>query len=245
MKKYILIIALLPILSFGQHNPGYMGKKFIVSYGLNLTPSVGTGIFTNQADSEDGGFKIVAKHALDFEYAFAKKFGLVLGLDAFSTYIAEDGDARIDINGSSVDYTSIENAKISSTGFSVGIKAYQSHLAPLGDNWEYRLNYRSNTVAELQTTIDSLNLPGGKFSQYGFTIGYNVNRILYDQLVLSFGINFNFNFALGDVSSDGLYLWDREFTDEEVLNDNFIGMANTRVFYRELFYLKFGVGYLF
>lgn len=242
MKKYIVVLLLFPLFSQGQNNPGYMGKKFIIGYGLNFAPSIVANFSFNENERKNA--PISTKNGLDLEYAVHKKYSLVFGMDYFSTSIGEDYNGDIEINGNYIDYSSLENSKISSTGFSFGLKSYQKHLAPLGTNWEYRFLYRTSNVADLLTTIDSLNIMGSNFVQFGFGVGYNVNRIIWDQIVLSIGINANIHFSL-DEDLGELYLESTSNSSLESQSNTFKFRAASRVNIREIFYFKVGLGYLF
>ena len=241
MKKLIVLFAFLPLFAAAQNTPGYLGKRFILGYGLNITPSLG--LASADEVPGEGSFKIITKNAFDLEYVIHKKYSLVVGLDAFNTYTAEEYNTTIDINGQNVRYESIENSKVSSLGFSFGLKSYQKHFAPLGSNWEYRVFYRTSSVSELQTTIDSLNIMGSNFTQYGFSLGYNLNRISNDQIVIGIGFNLNLNLTM-DANSGELYLDAAYSLYPEDQQADLRGQAIRRVQVRDIFYFKFGIGYL-
>ena len=96
MKKLIVLFAFLPLFAATQNTPGYLGKRFILGYGLNITPSLG--LASADEVPGEGSFKIITKNAFDLEYVIHKKYSLVVGLDAFNTYTAEEYNTTIDIN---------------------------------------------------------------------------------------------------------------------------------------------------
>lgn len=242
MKKITFLILLLPFLSQGQYTPGYMGKKMIVSYGLGLTLSYG-GDYQNAENQGEQSTKIVSKNAVNFEYVIGKKKSLIVGLDHFTTYVKEDYAGYVDVNGIEVYRESIKNAKINSIGFSFGLKSYKAHLAPLGGNWEYRLLYRKSTAEDLITTIDTLPVMSTSLNQFGIGIGYNISRIISDCIVLEIGLMANYNFYLGD--SYELDLGNTYSGSLENEEEHYQFEIGKRVQWRDYFYFKFGVGYLF
>lgn len=240
MKKLTLLLVLAPLIVLGQNVPGYLGKRFIISYDLQPTYALSDSYLTSEdATKEERSMDF--KNALDIEMVISKRGSLVFGVDYFSTYIKEDISGTTIVDNKTIPLFSLKNSKVRSTGFSFGYKSYTKHLAPLGLNYDYRLVYRRSSIEDLQLNVDSPIVSTSGTNQFGIRVGYYLNRMITDQIMITFGMNLSFIY-LGDAEADSFRL---DHYEPYLLSDGLALEGVRAVSSHEIFHLKLGIGYLF
>lgn len=230
MKKFILIILFVPLLSPAQSVPGYLGKKQIISYEFNFIPSF---IVTNNEDlADDIVWKMTYKNAISYDYIYNKTKSITGTLDYTHTFL----EAAPDFLSNS---KTLRNPQINSVGIGLGIKTYLQHLAPLGSHIECKLLYRYSYISDYGIEDDvSADLEDLKVSQFGFGIGYMKSRVFKDRFVFSYGMNLSILLSLPDITSiDTAPVF--QFESEELKD-----IIKTRIQLKETIYFKFSIGYL-
>jgi hypothetical protein len=213
MKKNILLITFLlysPVCIFGQS--GYMGKKFSVNFSGDFLPAIrperlfSMSGYTLSGIKSTGGFYA--------SYVISEKKSIELGINHF-----KDWESKYDHDLDEI--TGTHFIKQNSIVFCIK-NYYRNSIPPIGGYFKVSISFTDNQFSE---TID-FDVP---IKKYGVKIGagFGKQRVLFDQIVLDYGISANLNLI-------------------DVLNfDNYPEETPImRIFIRDQLYIHFGIGYL-
>jgi len=207
----IIILMLLPVISKAQV-PGYQGKRFILSYNLDVAPNL-TYIYVNLSNPVP--FQVFSNHHLNVEYVLWRRFSI--GADVS---FSQNNPAILD---------SGNKAHVTTSTFGLNFIFYPNHqntIAPVGNYFKIRvfegnanssgliINGNTNTWENDHTPIQKI---------YGFGIGFGNNLIVHNNIVLTASINMD------------LYL---SSTNSVPLEED----VESHLLTSYLFYLKLGIG---
>jgi hypothetical protein len=191
-SKFILIIFLCSFQLFAQI-PGYMGKRFTISYAAWLHPNVN--LLSDVPTTK--GVVLDYSHILAADYCVAKRGAL-----CFTFQFSRMGIKYYDNSyNSSYDYTYLGHDKypayLNSKTFSIGYKLFASDkFAPVGKyiKWDAlvvlnKLIYNPDDVVVNKTnTRLTEEEPNAKSVGGGLALSVGHQRVFYDKLVLDYGL---------------------------------------------------------
>lgn len=216
MKKLFIITLILSSITGSMlAQPGYMGKKFTAGFSSNFFLSIRSkdplsfGSYYIPGVKSTGGINI--------SYVMPKNREIELEYSNFKDWNAEYFPEFLV-------FGNLEYIKQNSFGLSIKNFGRRSS-APLGKYLKLSLAYTNNYMSD---NIDFVNAE--KYWGFKAGLGIGAQRVLFDNIVIDYGINGFLNY----VSQPNTY-------------DSFSFSGNTaksRIFSRELLYFHLGVSYL-
>lgn len=191
-----LLLFVFPFFLMGQKAPGYLGKRFSIEYNAFLFPSFqnpNRSEYTNGSsdDFRQEGSSVNLQQYFLTQWSISKKLSLVGSIGFVKTnFLPDDNNSRFR-------FDAYPGLKV--INYNLGLRVFTQHFAPLGQYFEFRLG-----VAQLKTGDFSYNyvdydgnvlnatIKGGTMTRPSIAVGYGVNRILMDILVLSYGVDVSF-----------------------------------------------------
>lgn len=250
MKKIVTLLLIFYSLTLSAQVAGYMGKRFIVGYSNLFSPSIST-IYTERYRSSSALKiqNITVSHVVDLNYVIHYRKALCFSV---SYVVSKIPNASIVTDYYRFTFTKSDyNAKLSSLGFSFGIKLFKrSRLAPLGPyvKWEglFLLNtikfqpysrtywyYNSTTGSD--SLVTKLYEAGQLNSKsFGAALSFGKQRVFFDKLVVDFGIRG----ALVATISEPYNYTHTEYVDELRIK------SFDKIFNQQFVNLRLGIGFL-
>lgn len=235
-RQIVLILMLFPILAQGQDVPGYLGKRHVLSYDFSFFPTkqtIGENLITEE------GWTMNFKSGVSLDYICSKRIALTVGMDYLETYIQgktwyhfQTVDGFFSIKG-------FRNPKISSLGWTAGLKAYFDHIAPLGSNFELKFLYRKSSFTDFGI-VDTSTFNNTELSveQYGISLGFGVTRAVTNHFLISYGMYFNLILPPKE-------LLNIEKNSKFYLYYNLENNIRERVQLKDLVHFKMAIAYIF
>jgi len=216
------LFILLGALQAHSQAPGYMGKRFALSYGFYFSPAIlgsnaqGNTMFGKaESKSESGHFAFNTQHQLGIEYVLKNHLSIGFSTTYYRTMF--DNSIRVSSN---LGYPT-GNYDISGLNYSLYFKIYRKQsLAPYGKYFLFgpTLNTTKSTYSNTYMKVTNTNTPFDnnfglleqKYKRVDLVIGWGKSRILYNKLVVDYGFNLQFigtiNAVFGPESPDILEL---------------------------------------
>lgn len=271
MKRYSILLTLLICAGFlhAQRVPGYLGSRWSVGYNALVSPALANpttadepSFFTDEYGgvNPDYGFGINVQHNLVAEYAISKKHSLAANLlisrNAMNPFYEYD---YRDDGVSFKDYP-----RMAATGLIGEYRIYSDHFSPLGKYFSMRLGYarvgsrdfdytytRSNYAPwgdPVSDTTFERSLEGINSGMFILGMGWGVNRIVSDKVMISFGATFNAALG-GKVGETEMLPWEdpaklQVDSEKEINEERLANMARSRFFYESALSFRLGVSYL-
>lgn len=229
--SFLLIIFLITTVAYSQ-TPGYMGKRFALSYGFYFSPAIvganaqgKTMLGRDNSKSESGSFAFNTLHQLGIEYVLKNRVSVGFA----TTYYRTMYD-----NSYKLDYNNIPTGNYDITGMNYALyfKFYRkTALAPYGKYFMIgaTLNTTKSTYnpAYMKTQIQSpypfendFGYTTQKYKMPDLVIGWGKNRILYNRVIIDYGINLQ---LLGTINA----LYGPESFDVDFINVGFTNGITT------------------
>src|ERR1043165_1478960 len=246
MEKVLFIFLLLSVSSYAQV-PGYMGKRFIVGYGVNMLPS-----FSPTIKSYNGGVNL--SHIVSLEYGIKNRTAFCLSYQRFRTGMYDLND----IQTPNYTYEYVPAGKgpmpITSNGFGMAFKFFHRGMfAPVG---KYRklgcllmfnkMTYEKDKFRYYEGTLKYQTLGAGEYSAVNFAVTYELGfqRVISDRFVFDSGLRLGLMpgplfRTVGDIFLDNGYSRDNTSSLNVRIDTN---MRN-RIFTHELFSIHVGIGF--
>lgn len=153
-----LLITLLPVFSFAQNNPGFLGKKRVIKFehGLFIQGEGQAHGFTREATSYSFIPEFIRNRnrvGVSYEQLFRRKFTLVGGLYRYSSYANNqvfylDNENAMSSEMITMASESSDNFRSNNTQLSIGARLYNK-FAPVGAYVEFGLSAIYYTSPEL------------------------------------------------------------------------------------------------
>lgn len=260
-KILILIFAISGFQSFyGQEAPGYLGKKLIISYSGNISPTP----FHPNKNGENGFSKFTYKHKISADYVRTRKTSIGMSFELYSTGL----DNEFEIIGSNPNASSFSGLTsfqdrnygiLNVKGIGFYRLKFKKGIAPLG---KYNILGVKLLVASTDLSTSNFTSSNGDdavsfnvnnheatYLKLGLILGSGINRVIKDKVVLKFGFNMTiipldiFNsfqsISLDDVNSDR-----SAPTSQRDLESLFKKQASKRLFGSEILTFTIGIGFL-
>ena len=212
MKKALYIILILfPFLARAQA-PGYQGKRFIVSYNMDVAPNL-TYIYLNSG-TQAVPLQVFLNHHLNVEYVLWRRFSIAADLS-----YSHNQPAILD---------SGKRADVTTTTLGLNFIFYPNHhntIAPVGNYFKLRV-FEGSAIASGLLFDDATNAVANEKTNQeisGFGIGFGNNLVVHNRVVLTASIDMD------------LYM---PFTNNVPLE----GDVESHLLTSYLFYLKLGIG---
>lgn len=210
MKYYLIFVCTLFVFSVSPAQPpGYMGKRFTLSYEQLAGPNFfelikldniqRDNISSHTISESNAKWNYTGTISLDYVVGKTKSRGISISLIDQTMYF---NDYTVDTIYSYGNYYNIyqndfiNNAKL--TGFTIGayVKYYKvKNIAPLGEYYKLELLYSSYQINSIDKKGDLSDLAKPNLepvSTIGFAITFGKNRIIWDNIVISAGLTTGF-----------------------------------------------------
>lgn len=242
MKSIVLsILIILPALSFSQGAPGYLGKKMVAGYEMRTFPSFANPNSEITDPSEDISTSLNAQHRLFFERVIGTRSSLGIDVGYISTfYLSSNSFAK-----------NITAEEVSALSFDISYKYYSFHSAPFGLYSKFSLGMvqvnPSDYFKEGASLFSKdLFISGQSRNMLNIGVGYGVNRVIADKLLLGLGFDINLSFpGLAQKTSDDERYFDEDSGDSELNQEILSDRAMGRIAIQNLLNFKITIGYLF
>lgn len=224
--RYILIVLLIAISTISKAQPpGYLGKRFTVSYdqlvgpnylnilGINKIEHKNMADYVNKTSELNANFNYTGSISIDYVFSKSKSAGLSIGKIYQTMYF---DDSYFETYDSLYGYTNEKNivngAKLNGFSVSAFIKFFRGQsIAPLGDYIKLELLYSNYQIESFinNTNAELYKLSKGKLepiSNLGVAVTFGRSRIFWDRVVVSSGVTagMRFNFITSNfVKTDG------------------------------------------
>lgn len=254
MKNIIVLLLCSCCLLTGKSQiPGYLGKRFTLSYeqlaGPNYFNLIGLTDFSylnSSVDEDNANWNYTGMLTIDYVINKSKSRGISVSPINQTMYF-KDAITTPDINYPHTYNVSeyINSAKL--TGFTTGVyvKYFKKQwIAPLGEYYKLELLYSSYKIKSFKNKTDvysSTSSSPETYSSIGFAITHGVNRIFFDKLIVSFGVTMGYRLNFYNPFTDKY-----ASTNNETL-DNLAKLKNSAHYWhgQNLFFnLHTGVGFL-
>ncbi len=258
MKKslFYLLVLLQFNIAAQDLSPGYMGKHAIVSYSNYFFPAF---IGPSKDKTYISGYKTTlnSAHCLNLEYILGKNKSIQFSVQRINTGI--DYSYGIDIYQYDSKVTAGKPANLKSYNFGLGLKFYGfGKFAPVGVYskiellyMHYIVTYNKNAYHYTEaifypttTYIEHIGLGKGEYQYNTVAAAYTLGkqRILFDKLVLDYGIRFG-------VTPDLFRTFFSSLTDETEIDDTKIDQvfwreSEFRLLRQQTFNFHLGIGFL-
>jgi hypothetical protein len=261
----LLIIALFISCNvFGQTAPGYMGRKLVISYSPNFSPTIAN----PNKNNKKGLTSFNLNHEVSVEYSLSRKVSLGGSFQMYQTgvdynfSIYEQRSNQSSYNG--YDVANFRNdvgyGLLNVKAISVYRLKFRKGISPLGkhsilgikilhsstdlSNTNFTDSYynsatRRNELEKHKTTEKSISTVN-----FGIVWGYGVNRVIKDLVVLKFGFKVNYMFMnTGDYFRTVRSPNDQNTSEFQEI-DMFKNASEKRLFAAEFFNITIGIGFL-
>lgn len=255
MKKALFIFGLfIPFSVLCQNSakviPGYLGKKWVFDYTLNVMPSFitenpGANTDYNEYNEEGRKFYFNTQHKISVERVVGRKFSVV------GTLLLSKNQARVERSSRTFD----EFLQINTRGYIFTLRHYRKHLAPISKYFDYKIGYYSITPEDLDYNyrdleIDSVytrTVNAGSVGDFYMGFGWGNSRVIKDRVIFSFGFEFGLLFGgmldaanLGDESRS----IDTESPNSVTSHNTVHAIARERVFLESLMNFTVRIGFM-
>ena len=208
MKRFILastIFCICACTSLKAQIPGYMGKRFTLSYNAYMAPNLGAILGLNDVNREVKiPLRLNTKHIIEADYVIGRRVsaGFELGFMRHNVPYIYEVHSIVDPQYQSYRSTS-QLGNVDLNGFAVGInfKFYdlfsKNTLAPLGSYLVLNVQRLSYNLTDelgaankefISDTVKAIPVTA-KNSGFMFGIGFGTKRIYYNKVTLDFSLN--------------------------------------------------------
>jgi hypothetical protein len=256
-KRITIVIFVLALGKMSAQVPGYMGKRLMLGYSNNFfVTASGPTARTNEA-----GFNTT--HCFNLEYTIKNRTNLCASFQMFNTGTMLN--KNIEVSGYDpasqeyLNYTYMyspvgdEPIFVSTKTFGIGFKFFPTgSLAPLGKYKKLELlllfsdvSYSNNSFIineNYQGTYSRGTIGAGEYTFKTFALAYTLGRqrVLFDRIVLDYGIQF----ALLPAGFFATLNGDEDFYSNSTIESNFRSVTNARLFRYNIFNFHLGLGLL-
>lgn len=203
MKNIFFIVLCLGVSFTGMSQaPGYLGKRFTLSYeqlagpnyfnllGLDDVSSANRSIDENNANLNYTGM-------LTIDYVINKTKSRGISISPINqTMYFEDGISTPNPGYSPSISNYINSAKLSGITFGLYVKYFKKQwIAPLGENYKIEFLYSSYKIKSFEKQTDAYNYTLNRLDPYtsvGVAVTHDVSRVYFDRMVISFGITMGY-----------------------------------------------------
>lgn len=176
--------------------PGYLGKRFMVGYGLFINTNFDR-IYGNSDKDHSAFFRFRHNFTADFVTGRKSVVGIDVDLNKiFYRYTAYERDTNAPAGKQQTEY--LEKATISGISYGIHYTTYgifkNNPVAPLGDYLRFKLfwlGYTTNSMEGESVEHGKPVLKEKQFSTPGLSVGYGQTRVLFDAAVLDFGLEWS------------------------------------------------------
>ncbi|MES2132943.1 MAG: hypothetical protein V4506_11365 [Bacteroidota bacterium] len=201
LKFSCLLIALFISCAVRTQTPGYMGKRFALSYGFYFSPAIiganahgKTMVGRDNSKSESGTFAFNTQHQLGIEYVLKNHISVGFA----TTYYRTMYDNSYELGSGNIPSG---NYNITGINYALYFKFYRkAAIAPYGKYFMIgvTLNTTKSTYdraymkPKIQSSIPFENDFGyttQKYKMPDLVIGWGKNRIIADRVLIDYGIN--------------------------------------------------------
>jgi len=214
MKRFILastIFCICACTTLKAQIPGYMGKRFTLSYNAYMAPNIGAILGLNEVNMEEKiPFRLNTKHILEADYVIGRRVsaGFELGFMRHNVPIVYDQFYKPDPQS---EWYSSRAAlgEVKLNGYAVGFnfKFYglftKNALAPLGSylvlsgqRLVYNLNDENGYTASGRNDTTTIRNITAKNAGMLLAIGFGTRRIYYNKVSLDFAMTSSIAVAL-------------------------------------------------
>lgn len=270
----ITIFLLSQSQSWGQEIPGYLGKRFSVTYAGVMstaltrptnaqTPGrVGEYGSSVSGPSHDLGNWISYGHKLQGSYVVAPKIDLTLGLNYFGSYhgrrigIRTNSPSGLPGQGNAIEFMEMASfGRVQNIGLHLGSRFFFNYYAPLGKYIEITLGMEqvsyddiSYEIIRENDTRESHAVAGGSMLAPTFGLKLGINRVIQDQYILGFFVSSRYtHFSDGAIFQplEGISGEDNfNVENQETSEEALARSAAGRVLVHGLFQFGFEIGFL-
>lgn len=254
MKSINIIILFFLFVSTFAQPPGYLGKRFTLSYeqltGINyfnlvhVTNLEGGYDKDPHVDESNANFNYIGTLSFDYVIGKSKSRGISISSIDQTMYFK---DYDYILNGSYLQKDYFRNsAKLTGLTFGLFVKYFKKdRIAPLGDFYKFEFLYSTYKIKSYDKEAETYSLTKtiDPFSSFAFNVTMGKSRIFWDKLVISSGLSFGFrlNFITSLMDLD---FGNRNYSDKSIAERT----LNNAAHYwhgQNLFYnLHIGVGWL-
>lgn len=273
--KKRLIIALgffmIGYLAKSQSVPGYLGKRWAVSYSSIFSPSLSNPHqqdveFDMASSSPDFQYKVGLnlQHRIQGEWVFSKRSSLIAQVNYSQNYFNPAIVSRypqVTDTATAIRYeVQYDFPQMQTLGFRVGIQFYGKQYAPLGSYFEIHVGYAHSSFDEAElryvpSSQDQSNLiltetvEGAGRGTFTAGLAFGSKRVVYDDFFISYGLEFNY--ALSGFTNTEIFFAEGTDNDQAITfpNDDseqnqeaLAKSASGRYAAQILYNFKFGVG---
>ncbi len=212
MKRSIIFLAItiLSGCSLYAQIPGYMGKRFTLSYNAHMAPNINAVLSENSNSTVRIPLRLNTKHIIEADYVIGRRVTAGFELGFMRHNVPYKYQKKNDLDPNTFN-TITTLADYDLNGYSIGFnfKFYgpfnKNTLAPLGSYLVLqgsRLSYNAfdkigGTAFEYGGAPSKASLSGSSLG-----IGFGTKRIYYDKLTLDFAMSTNLALVLPDDSSN-------------------------------------------
>jgi hypothetical protein len=201
-----LFLLIIVGVSMGQ-TPGYMGKRFTISYeqltGINYFNLFGFNQFNNYRpgqthviDEARATWNYIPKFNID--YVMKRNMSRGFSISPISQPMYFD-DQKVDNQNLSIyiqDNNYVNSAKLTGATFGLYVKYFKrGWIAPLGDYYklEFLLSSYKIKSFEKQTVVyEQTKRRLEPYTSVGFVVTHGVSRIIFNRLIINFGISMGY-----------------------------------------------------
>jgi hypothetical protein len=196
-KIFLIIIAIfITINAANAQVPGYLGKRFMVGYGLFINTNFDR-IYGNADKDHSAFFRFRHNFTMDFVTGRKSVVGVDIDLNnIYYRYNAYEIDTTASFGNRQKEYQ--EKATIFGIGYGIHYTTYgifkNNPVAPLGDYLRFKLfflGYTTNSQEGVYALQGKPELKESQFSTPGISLGYGQTRVLFDAAVLDYGIEWS------------------------------------------------------
>ncbi len=223
MIKYIYITVCLlfaGILS-GYAQPGYQGKKLSLQANMLLFPAKTNAAYSKAPDYTS--LNITKEASIDYVLGRRNTIGITYKNLRTSTLRGYESDAQV-----------IPSGKVYSNAIGLHYRVFKrkaGNLAPLGKYTQYGLNVMFNRTEDSKNPSSNVS-----FKTYALTMGKGRSKILYNRIILNYGLEFSHMFT--GFNKEGLKGATYYYKDDAQT------MAQYRLWRHSLLNVKMGIGFL-
>lgn len=264
MRYRLIILFLFSTAFINAQIAGYMGKRAVIGYSnYCMLGLIGPGP-NNSGPMDEASFTINNVHCLNFEYAYKQRRMICLSGQYLRTGIAYDrGAHEKTIYGSTYrDYPYSDGVKyggkftkpalLTSVNIGLGVKFFKTgFIAPVGryrkleflflfEKVKYDYQHFKKAVDSDPINDTPYTLGAGEYNYKNVAFAYTIGkqRILYDKIVLDYGLRFAWSPALNIISLTG------GFDDSPTVEVYYRRQANLRIAREQMVNFHIGIGFL-
>ncbi len=202
MRVYVAFLLVWgSSLASAQSVPGYLGKRLSISYEAAFFPTFyntnnpGEETRTYEAiyEGSSTGVSVNYQNHLKFDYALSKRWSIGLDVGYLTSYARPEAHLLVFFE-TAQNWILQENIKVSAFNTILSFKRFSRHFAPLGVYWDYKVGLVSYSYDDFDYILRDreYTIPSEGGSSFLFGMGYGVNRVVADKVLLSFGIDLNY-----------------------------------------------------